>query len=145
MHGIPGLGLRAIEKKIKTRGVPSNKSRRRQGRGGRVQIAAAKQDVHVTGIPHRRFIDGRNPGRHGIAAHHRVRNPCLLQSRAGTQQAFAHFFHGADHPFPGDVGSTGTGHSGIVSRGAAERLITDQPGAGKWPANGRLDKTWFEL
>ena len=50
----------------------------------------------------------------------------LFEGRGGPQQPFAHFFHGTDHPFPGDVGSHCTGHALIVSRLRARCCLVDR-------------------
>ena len=67
-----------------------------------LQILPPQQNINVLCIADRRFIDARNPGSDGIAARNRVWNSRSLQGGDGAVESCTNFFHGADHPFPGN-------------------------------------------
>jgi hypothetical protein len=77
--------------------------RRREGVLRGFEIAATQEDIDVLSIPDRRFVHTRNPGRQRIPSHDRVGNLCLLQCSCSAKQPNAHFLHGPDHSFQGDL------------------------------------------
>ena len=103
MHGIPRLRFRAVQEHVHALDVEIHEPRRCEGVLRDFEVAATQEDIDILSIPDRRFIDARNPGRHGISSHDRVGNLRLLQCSCSTKQPDAHFLHGPDHPFQGDL------------------------------------------
>jgi hypothetical protein len=106
VDGVAGFGCGAVQEHVEAFGVAMDKTGLGQSRGGPWQVRPAQENINALRVARRRLIHAGDPRGHGIAAYHRVGHIRCVQSGHSAPQPFTNFFHGSDHPFPGNLGQT---------------------------------------
>lgn len=102
MDGVAGFGVGAIEKHVDAGAVTVVEAYGFESGGYGGQVATVDQEVDIGSVADGGLIDTGDPGGDGIATDYGIGDIGLFQSTGSTQKTFADFFHGTDHPFPGN-------------------------------------------